>query len=142
MESEMTCNATEMWSPKMPEGLDLEIAHHPLTMKRVVKLIIAMDRLKGKVSESPRSTEFTDDNLIDMLLESAVEGNHTEAYLLHHYCMKSTHWTGLNIPDRNEATESIDICKNKMLSSLGNCWKRLTDLSSDMECSSFFVTGN
>ncbi|KAM8760742.1 interleukin-1 beta-like [Acanthopagrus schlegelii] len=73
MESEMTCNMTEMWSPKMPEGLDLEIAHHPLTMKRVVNLIIAMDRLKGKVSESPRGTEFTDDNLLNMLLESAVE---------------------------------------------------------------------
>nr|AAP33156.1 interleukin-1b [Pagrus major] len=73
MQSGMTCNVGEMWGPKMPNGLDLEITHHPLTMKRVVNLIIAMERLKGNVSESPRSTEFTDENLLNMLLESAVE---------------------------------------------------------------------
>lgn len=74
----------------MPEGLGLEIAHHPITMKSVVNLVIAMERLKGNVLDSPRGTEFTDENLLNILLESAVEGNHTEAYLLHHYWMKST----------------------------------------------------
>lgn len=86
----MTCNVREMWSSKMPEGLGLEIAHHPITMKSVVNLVIAMERLKGNVLDSPRGTEFTDENLLNILLESAVEGNHTEAYLLHHYLMKST----------------------------------------------------
>nr|ANS56708.1 interleukin 1 beta [Lutjanus peru] len=73
MESEMTCNVREMWRPKMPEGLDIEITQHPLTMKSVVNLIIAMERLKGSTSESLRGTEFRDENLLSMMLESIVE---------------------------------------------------------------------
>nr|ACQ99510.1 interleukin-1 beta [Latris lineata] len=71
MESEMRCNVSEMWSPKMPKGLDLEITHHPLTMRRVVNLIVAMERLKG--SESALSTELRDENLLNFMLESIVE---------------------------------------------------------------------
>ncbi|XP_035514459.1 interleukin-1 beta-like [Morone saxatilis] len=73
MESEMKCNMSEMWRSKMPQGLDLEVTHHPLTMRRVVNLIIAMERLKGFSSESLLSTEFTDDNLLNMVLENVVE---------------------------------------------------------------------
>lgn len=77
MESEMKSNMSGTWSPKMPEGLDLEFTHHPLTMRRVVNLIIAMERLKGSRSESVLSTEFRDEHLLNIMLESIVEGNHT-----------------------------------------------------------------
>lgn len=77
MESEMKCNVSEMQSPKMPKGLDLEITHHPLTMRRVVNLIVAMERLKGTRSESVLSTEFKDEQLLNIMMESIVEGNHT-----------------------------------------------------------------
>ncbi|XP_040897511.1 interleukin-1 beta-like [Toxotes jaculatrix] len=73
MESKMACNLTEMWSPKMPKGLDLEISHHPMTMRRVVSLIIAMERLKAGRSESVLSTEFRDENLLDIMLENIVD---------------------------------------------------------------------
>lgn len=70
----MTSNKSEMWSSKMPEGLDLEISEHPLKMKSVVNLVIALERLRGSSSES-LSTEFRDENLINMMLENVVEGN-------------------------------------------------------------------
>lgn len=73
MESEMSCNMSEMWSNKMPHGLDLEISHHPLTMRRVANLIIAMDRLKGSRSETVLSTDFRDENLLNIMLDSIVE---------------------------------------------------------------------
>lgn len=85
MESEMKCNVSEMWSPKMPQGLDFEISHHPLTMRHVVNLIIAMERFKGSSSESVLSTEFRDEHLLDMMLDSVVEGNHTDETLFQNY---------------------------------------------------------
>ena len=78
----MRCNVSEMWSTKMPKGLDLEISHHPLTMKRVANLIIAMERLKDNVSDSVLSTEFRDEHLLDIMFESIVEGNHTDDNLI------------------------------------------------------------
>lgn len=71
----MTCNVSEMWGKKMPEGLDLEISHHPRTMKHVVNLIIALERLKAGRPESVISTDFRDENLLNIMLESIVEGN-------------------------------------------------------------------
>ncbi|XP_078107512.1 interleukin-1 beta-like [Sander vitreus] len=73
MESKMTCNVSDMWSPKLPKGLDFEISHHPLTMRRVVNLIVAMERFKGSSSTSVLSTEFTDENLLNIMLENLVE---------------------------------------------------------------------
>ncbi|CAJ1069440.1 interleukin-1 beta-like [Xyrichtys novacula] len=73
MDSKMQYNMSEKWAPRMPKGVDLEITHHPLKMKDVVNLIVAMERLKGGVSESLRSTEFRDENLLDIMLESIVE---------------------------------------------------------------------
>uniref|UniRef100_A0AAZ1XZF4 Interleukin-1 n=1 Tax=Oreochromis aureus TaxID=47969 RepID=A0AAZ1XZF4_OREAU len=61
------------WSLKMPTGLDLEVSHHPVTMKRVVNLIIAMERLKTSNSEPVLSTEFQDESLLSIMLESIVE---------------------------------------------------------------------
>uniref|UniRef100_A0A3Q3WTJ7 Interleukin-1 n=1 Tax=Mola mola TaxID=94237 RepID=A0A3Q3WTJ7_MOLML len=77
MESRMTSNKSETWSSKMPEGLDLEISQHPLKMKSVVNLIIALERL-GSSSTEPLSTEFRDENLINMMLENIVEEKKNE----------------------------------------------------------------
>ncbi|XP_068166553.1 interleukin-1 beta [Antennarius striatus] len=73
MDTEMKCNMSNMWNPKMPEGMDLEITHHPLSMKRVVNLIIAMERLKGSKSGPQLSTEFRDESLLNIIMESLVE---------------------------------------------------------------------
>lgn len=58
----------------MPKGLDLEISHHPVTLKSVVNLIIAMERLKSNTSDSLLSTDFSDDSLINIMLDNIVEG--------------------------------------------------------------------
>lgn len=70
----MTCRTSHMWSPKMPKGLNLEISHHSLTMRHVVNLIIAIERLKNGATESILCTDFTDENLLSIMLESIVEG--------------------------------------------------------------------
>lgn len=69
----MRCNVSEMWSPNMPEGLDFEISHHPLTMKQVVNLVIAMERFKGSHSESVQGTGFRDEDLLNIMLDNFVE---------------------------------------------------------------------
>ncbi|XP_060894279.1 interleukin-1 beta-like [Labrus mixtus] len=73
MDSKMQCNMSKQWTPKMPKGMDLEYSHHPLTMRRVVNLIIAIEKLKSGASESLLSTEFRDENLLNMMMESIVE---------------------------------------------------------------------
>ncbi|KAM9857790.1 interleukin-1 beta-like [Aulostomus maculatus] len=73
MESKMKWNMSEKWSSKMPNGLSLEVSHHPLTMRSVVNLIIAMERLKGSQAESVLSTEFRDEHLLNIMLEDIVE---------------------------------------------------------------------
>lgn len=79
MESEMKSNVSSIWRSKMPEGLDLEISNHPLTMKSVANLIIALERMKSSSrSELLLSTEFGDENLLNIMLENVVEGNGTE----------------------------------------------------------------
>lgn len=77
MESQMKSNISLTLKSKMPEGLDLEISHHPLTMKTVASLIIALDRLKGSsgsCSESLLSTAFTDESLLNIMMDTVVEG--------------------------------------------------------------------
>nr|XP_046241951.1 interleukin-1 beta-like isoform X2 [Scatophagus argus] len=64
---------SKMKSSKLTEGLELEITHHPLTMKRVVNLIIAMERFKGTTSEPLLSTEFRDESLLNIVLDNFVE---------------------------------------------------------------------
>ncbi|XP_024274044.1 interleukin-1 beta [Oncorhynchus tshawytscha] len=60
------------WSSKLPQGLDLEVSHHPITMRHIANLIIAMERLKGGEGVT-MGTEFKDKDLLNFLLESAVE---------------------------------------------------------------------
>ncbi|NP_001284510.1 uncharacterized protein LOC103397875 [Cynoglossus semilaevis] len=73
MESEMKCSISEMWLPTMPKGLQLEISQHPMTMRQVVNLVIALERLKAGRSESVMSTEFRDENLLSIMLDTIVE---------------------------------------------------------------------
>lgn len=85
MESQMKSNSHKMLKSKMPEGLDLEISHHPLTMKKVVNLIIALDRLKGSSRggscfEPLLSTEFRDENLLSIMMDTVVEGKCRAAF--------------------------------------------------------------
>lgn len=75
----MKPNNSKMLKAEMPEGLNLDISHHPLTMKSVVNLIIALDRLKGSSSsssssESLLSTEVNDENLLNIMIDTVVEG--------------------------------------------------------------------
>lgn len=63
------------WTLKMAEGVDMEISHQPPKMRNVVNLIIAMERLKASVSETLLSTEFRDEQLFNLMLESVVEGD-------------------------------------------------------------------
>ncbi|XP_076006739.1 interleukin-1 beta-like [Genypterus blacodes] len=77
MESEMSCDLMmnsspiAMWCSKMPQGLALEISQHPLTMRNVVNLIIAMEGFKGSRSESVFSSNKHD--TMNIFLESLVE---------------------------------------------------------------------
>lgn len=73
MESEMMCHDSHKWSPNMPKGLDLEISENPLTMRRVVNLIIAMERLKKSAAQPVLSSDFRDEHLLSIMLESIVE---------------------------------------------------------------------
>lgn len=77
MESKTSSYMVEKWSLQMPEGLDLEVSRHPLTMRCVANLIIAMERMKAGVPEPLLSTDFQDDNLLSVMLESMVEGKPT-----------------------------------------------------------------
>uniref|UniRef100_A0A3Q4HAU6 Interleukin-1 n=1 Tax=Neolamprologus brichardi TaxID=32507 RepID=A0A3Q4HAU6_NEOBR len=63
----------EEWSLKMPKGLDLEVLHHPVTMKSVAHLIIAVNRLMTSTSGSVLSTDFQDENLLPIRVKSFLE---------------------------------------------------------------------
>lgn len=75
MECEMRSSVSVEWSHRLPKGLELEVSHHPLKMKCLVNIIIALEKLKGGGSQSVLSTECRDENLLHMVMESIVEGN-------------------------------------------------------------------
>ncbi|XP_061783654.1 interleukin-1 beta [Nerophis lumbriciformis] len=66
MSAEMTCN-------KLPAGLGLEVSRHPLTMRHVVNLVVAMERLKGKSCQTALGTEFSEENFLSIMMEDVVE---------------------------------------------------------------------
>ncbi|XP_072288508.1 interleukin-1 beta-like [Eucyclogobius newberryi] len=68
MESEMMCRAS-----RLPSPVNFQISHHPLTMRRVVNLVIAMERLKNSVAQTLLSPDFRDESLLSIMLESIVE---------------------------------------------------------------------
>lgn len=82
MESKKNRNMSQMWTKKMAKGLDLEVSHEIPSMRCVANLIIAMERLKAGVSEMVLSTNYSDENLLNIMLESVIEGNHTIKFML------------------------------------------------------------
>uniref|UniRef100_A0AAZ3S516 Interleukin-1 n=1 Tax=Oncorhynchus tshawytscha TaxID=74940 RepID=A0AAZ3S516_ONCTS len=62
-------SASVAWSSKLPQGLDVEISHHPITLRCVANLIIVMERLNG----GKGFALGRDESLLNFLLESAVE---------------------------------------------------------------------
>ncbi|KAJ0019731.1 hypothetical protein NQD34_007300 [Periophthalmus magnuspinnatus] len=68
MESKMMYHAGHLPCP-----VNLEISHHPLSMRRVVNVVIAMERIKNSVAQSLLSPDFRDENLLSNLLESMIE---------------------------------------------------------------------
>uniref|UniRef100_A0A8C7Y4N3 Interleukin-1 n=1 Tax=Oryzias sinensis TaxID=183150 RepID=A0A8C7Y4N3_9TELE len=75
-ESEMACHKSDMYRMKMSHGLHLEISHHPHSMRSVVNLIIAIDRLKAGRMEEVMGTDFRDEHLLSVMLESILEERH------------------------------------------------------------------
>uniref|UniRef100_A0A665UTX7 Interleukin-1 n=1 Tax=Echeneis naucrates TaxID=173247 RepID=A0A665UTX7_ECHNA len=63
----------------MPEGMALDISHHPLTMKHVANLIIATERMKAGTPESLLSAKDRDVKLFHIMRESVVEGDYRKA---------------------------------------------------------------
>ncbi|KAM6954515.1 interleukin-1 beta [Aplochiton taeniatus] len=63
---------SELWSAGLPQGLNMEVSHHPITMRSIVNLVIAMERFKTDAKVT-LSSEFRDEDLLSIMLESAVE---------------------------------------------------------------------
>ncbi|XP_010867214.2 interleukin-1 beta isoform X2 [Esox lucius] len=78
MEFESTClfiqNSSSIvpWSPRISEGIHLEVTKHPFTMRRMANLIIATERFKGS-QKCSIGTEFRDQDLLNVLLEALDE---------------------------------------------------------------------
>uniref|UniRef100_A0A3B4BHS8 Interleukin-1 n=1 Tax=Periophthalmus magnuspinnatus TaxID=409849 RepID=A0A3B4BHS8_9GOBI len=68
MESKMMYHAGHLPSP-----VNLEISHHPLSMRRVVNVVIAMEHMKNSVAQSLLSPGFGDENLLSNLFENMIE---------------------------------------------------------------------
>ncbi|KAL0979018.1 hypothetical protein UPYG_G00179400 [Umbra pygmaea] len=78
MESESTCFLmkndfnSKPWSPRLPNGMRLEVTHHPFNLRKVVNLIIATEKFKG-AQKLNMGTEFRDEDLVNFLLEAFEE---------------------------------------------------------------------
>ncbi|MCJ8742356.1 hypothetical protein PDJAM_G00081160 [Pangasius djambal] len=53
------------------KGLRIEVSKEPLSMRRIANVIIALQRLKH--TQNIRSTEFTDQELFNIILENVIE---------------------------------------------------------------------
>ncbi|KAK2838079.1 hypothetical protein Q5P01_015291 [Channa striata] len=69
----MACSVIKGYSPMMPKGIGLEVTHNASRLKTVVNLIIATERLMVKNSKSVLSTDFSDEHLLHIMLESIIE---------------------------------------------------------------------
>uniref|UniRef100_A0AAZ3QNC1 Interleukin-1 n=1 Tax=Oncorhynchus tshawytscha TaxID=74940 RepID=A0AAZ3QNC1_ONCTS len=93
------------WSSKLPQGLDVEISHHPITLRCVANLIIVMERLNG----GKGFALGRDESLLNFLLESAVEGSY------HHWAMfQCSHY---RIPLRMHAQHICSVTDSE-----NKCW--------------------
>ncbi|KAJ8385954.1 hypothetical protein AAFF_G00177750 [Aldrovandia affinis] len=72
MEFKTSCNNLEkVPSCDCQEGLQLEVTQHPHAFCHVANLIIALQRMKH--CHTPLGTEFSDDDLLNYMLENVVE---------------------------------------------------------------------
>lgn len=55
----------------MHKGVKVEMGTHPHSMKQVVNIIVALQRMKHK-----QSTEFGDDELLNIIMENVIEEHH------------------------------------------------------------------
>ncbi|XP_019721478.1 interleukin-1 beta [Hippocampus comes] len=68
--------AAEMRCPIMPAGLSLEVSRHPLSMKRVVNLVVAIERLKGSRAEVALRSKISAQRFLDIMTDDFVEVIH------------------------------------------------------------------
>ncbi|XP_051923485.1 interleukin-1 beta [Hippocampus zosterae] len=68
--------AAETRRPIMPAGLSLEVSRHPLSMKRVVNLVVAVERLKGGRAEVALRGKIGARRLLDIMTDDFVEVIH------------------------------------------------------------------
>ncbi|KAM9823366.1 interleukin-1 beta [Syngnathus typhle] len=63
-------------NPSLPPGLGLEVSHHPLTMRQVVNLVVAVERLKGSRTETALKRNCSGGNLFSIMMDDLVEVIH------------------------------------------------------------------
>lgn len=54
------------------KGLKLEVTQHPHSLRHVANIIVALQWMKH--SHTPRGTEFSDDELINIMLDNVIDG--------------------------------------------------------------------
>ncbi|XP_035236293.1 interleukin-1 beta-like [Anguilla anguilla] len=62
------------------EGLQLEVSQHAHGFRRFANIVVAVQRMKHR--HAPRGTEFSDDELISILLENVIEERVTPVVLV------------------------------------------------------------
>ncbi|XP_077377973.1 interleukin-1 beta [Festucalex cinctus] len=60
-------------SPQLPTGLGLEVSRHPLTMRQVVNLVVAMERLKGSRTETALRSKFSGERFLNIMMDDLIE---------------------------------------------------------------------
>ncbi|KAJ8379279.1 hypothetical protein SKAU_G00000570 [Synaphobranchus kaupii] len=75
MEFKAVCIDLEKTHSFDHKGLQLEVIQHPHSLRHVANLIVALQRMKP--SHTPLGTEFSDDDLINIMLENVIEEHDT-----------------------------------------------------------------
>ncbi|XP_077418373.1 interleukin-1 beta [Vanacampus margaritifer] len=60
-------------SPTLPAGLCLEVSRHPLTMRQVVNLVVAIERLKGSRKEMALGGQCSGENFLNIMMDDVIE---------------------------------------------------------------------
>nr|XP_061811382.1 interleukin-1 beta [Nerophis lumbriciformis] len=65
-------------SPELPAGLCLEFSYHPESMRQLVNLVVAMERLKGSRIETALETKIAAEGFLNIMIDDLVEVIHVE----------------------------------------------------------------